>query len=176
MADQPRRFRSLDPSGYTLAELLIVIALWSLIGLFITLTLNRWLITNSAEVRRMEEERRLVESLDRFSRDAHEAIAVLEASPERTIFWSRDTDSNAQPGSSEIVEYRWSRGNDWTRSAPEGEIRLGRLHEIVIGTDTAPPGTRHIVIEIAYPVGHDIKHLGTSVALRAGPFQSASPR
>lgn len=140
-------------------ELLIVVALWGVVSLLVMLTLARWINTHSEEVARLEEDRRMIEALDRFSRDVREARAVIEASPERTALRRDDGE--------EGVEYRWSPGGEWVRTAPDGTTRFPRLAELEIGADSTPPATRHLVVFVTF--GNPPRRLSTSAALRATP-------
>lgn len=154
-------------SGYTLMELLIVIALWGVISILVMVTLTRWINTNSEEVARLEEDRRMIEALDRFSRDVREARAILEVTPERTLLWQDDLDTDGIPGVNEIVEYGWSADQEWTRTAPDGSNRFPRIAVLEIGADSTPPATRHLVVYLTF--GDPPHSLGTSAALRANP-------
>ena len=159
--------RRRDESGYTLIEILIVVALCGAISILVMVTLTRWINTNSEEVARLEEDRRMIEALDRFSRDIREARAVLEAAPERTVLWRDDGDSDGVAGVGEVIEYQWSQGEEWVRISPEETTRFPPLAELEIGSDSTPPATRHLVVFVTF--GKPPHRLGTSAALRATP-------
>jgi len=175
----PTHQKSACQNGFTLTEILVVMALVSTAAIFIVAGFQGLLRQNGTLSRQQEERRRAGEALDIFAADIRSARSVIELFPGRLTLWIDDRDSDDVAGALERVTYHFEQPADaqsapWIRRTFHEDRELLPIAEIQIGADSAPPATQHIVINIAYGSQSDSRWIGTSAALRRD--QSVSSR
>lgn len=167
--------------GFTLTEILVVIGLVSTVAVFIVASFQGLLRQNQILSRHQKDAQAANEALEIFAADVRASRAVVELVPGRVTLWTDDLDSDGVAGMLERVSYLFELPYE-AQSAPlirrsfHEDRELLNIANLQVGSDSAPPASRHIVINIAYGTLSDSRWIGTSAALRRDPNAYAQSR
>lgn len=157
--------------GFTLTEILIVLALVSTVAIFIVAGFQGLLQQNQTLSRHQKETQAASKALELFAADVRSARAVIELFPGRVTLWTDDLDSDGVANALEKTSYEFdlpygAQSAPWIRRTFHEDRELLRIAAIQVGTDSSPPFSRHVVINVAYGSESDSHWLGTSASVR----------
>lgn len=170
-----QRMDKTDLSGFTLIEMLISIAIFSVvIGGIITLT-----GFGEKTFRRTRDETRKLKEISEFLTEFSDAVkhgrGVQYISGREIGIWREDRDKDGRPYTDEVVAFGWDGRSDgvvYRRVGYDEKAVLNRVESFEIAFDEPAPKTRHVLVRVSI----DGEVYQTSMVVRAVPHKSGSRR